>query len=68
MARFAATAKRHNAGLQLRCAISNRAEGTKLLEKDAIAPSAASTCSAARYITLKPPELRQNFANVSIHS
>src|SRR6267378_8215493 len=33
-----------NAGLQLRRAISIHAEGTKLLEKHAIAPSAARLC------------------------
>jgi hypothetical protein len=38
---------RANAGLQLRRAISIQAEGTKLLEKHAIAPSAARLCSAA---------------------
>ena len=37
-----------NAGLQLRRAISIRAEGKKLLEKHAIAPSAARLCWAAR--------------------
>jgi len=33
-----------NAGLQLRRAISIQAEGKKLLEKNAIAPSAARLC------------------------
>jgi hypothetical protein len=33
-----------NDGLQLRRAISIQAEGKKLLEKDAIAPSAARLC------------------------
>jgi len=33
-----------NVGLQLRRAISIQAEGTKLLEKHAIAPSAARLC------------------------
>src|SRR6267142_2150843 len=37
-----------NAGLQLRRAISIQAEGTKLLEKHAIAPSAARLCWTAR--------------------
>jgi len=36
-----------NVGLQLRRAISIQAEGKKLLEKDAIAPSAARLCYAA---------------------
>ena len=36
-----------NAGLQLRRAISIQAEGKKLLEKHAIAPSAARLCYAA---------------------
>jgi hypothetical protein len=34
-------------GLQLRRAVSIQAEGTRLLEKHAIAPSAARLCSAA---------------------
>ena len=37
-----------NAGLQLRRAISIQAEGKKLLEKHAVAPSAARLCSTAR--------------------
>jgi hypothetical protein len=37
-----------NAGLQLRRAISIQAEGRKLLEKHAIAPSAARLCYARR--------------------
>jgi hypothetical protein len=40
-------AKRDNAGLQLRRANSIQAEGKKLLEKHAIAPSAARLCSAS---------------------
>jgi hypothetical protein len=36
-----------NAGLQLQRAISIQAEGKKLLEKHAIAPSAARVCWAA---------------------
>jgi hypothetical protein len=36
-------------GLQLRRAISIQAEGKKFLEKDAIAPSAARLCWAARF-------------------
>jgi hypothetical protein len=36
-----------NGGLQLRRAISIQAEGTRLLEKDAIAPSAARLCWVA---------------------
>jgi hypothetical protein len=36
----------HNGGLQLRRAISIQAEGTRLLEKHAIAPSAARLCYA----------------------
>jgi hypothetical protein len=40
-----------NDGLQLRRAISIQAEGTKLLEKDAIAPSAARLCWMVRLIT-----------------
>jgi len=36
--------KRYNAGLQLRRAISIQAEGKSLLEKHAIAPSAARLC------------------------
>jgi len=40
-------AKQPNAGLQLRRAISTQAEGIGLLEKHAIAPSAASDCSVA---------------------
>jgi hypothetical protein len=39
--------KQYNAGLQLRRAICIQAEGTRLLEKHAIAPSAARLCSAA---------------------
>jgi hypothetical protein len=38
---------RINAGLQLRRAISIQAEGKRLLEKHAIAPSAARLCSVA---------------------
>jgi hypothetical protein len=38
-----------NAGLQLRRAISIQAEGTKLLKKHAIAPSAARLCYARRW-------------------
>jgi hypothetical protein len=37
-----------NAGLQLRRAISIHAEGIRLFEKHAIAPSAARLCYAAR--------------------
>ena len=37
-------ARQHNGGLQLRRAISIQAEGMKLLEKHAIAPSAARLC------------------------
>jgi len=40
--------KTPNAGLQLRRAISIQAEGIRLLEKHAIAPSAARLCCAAR--------------------
>ncbi len=40
-----------NAGLQLRRAISIQAEGIKLLEKDAIAPSAAGLCCARVRLT-----------------
>jgi hypothetical protein len=40
--------KKHNAGLQLRRAISIQAEGRKLFENHAIAPSAARLCSAAQ--------------------
>jgi hypothetical protein len=39
--------KASNVGLQLRRALSIRAEGRRLLEKDAIAPSAARLCYAA---------------------
>jgi len=40
-----------NAGLQLRRAISIQAEGKRLLEKQAIAPSAARLCwASSRYI------------------
>jgi hypothetical protein len=39
--------KAHNSGLQLRRAISIQAKGTRLLEKYAIAPSAARLCSIA---------------------
>jgi hypothetical protein len=39
--------KTHNAGLQLRRAISIQAEGKKLLEKHAVAPSAARLCYVA---------------------
>jgi hypothetical protein len=38
-----------NAGLQLRRAISIQAEGNKLLEKHAIAPSAARLCCVALF-------------------
>jgi hypothetical protein len=41
------TTKQSNAALQLRRAISIQAEGKKLLEKHAIAPSAARLCSAS---------------------
>jgi hypothetical protein len=41
--------KPYNAGLQLRRAISIQAEGIKLLEKHAIAPSAARLGYIARY-------------------
>jgi len=37
-------ARQHNGGLQLRRAISIQAEGKELLEKHAIAPSAARLC------------------------
>jgi hypothetical protein len=40
--------KMSNAGLQLRRAIIIQAEGTRLLEKYAIAPSAARLCYIAR--------------------
>jgi len=40
--------KTHNDGLQLRRAISIQAEGKKLLEKHAIAPSAARLCYPPR--------------------
>jgi hypothetical protein len=40
---------RPNAGLQLRRAISIQADGKRLLEKHAIAPSAARLCYAAPY-------------------
>jgi len=43
--------KRANAGLQLRRAISIQAEGKRLLEKHAIAPSAPRLCSTARSIS-----------------
>jgi hypothetical protein len=46
---FMVSKKPSNGGLQLRRAISIRAEGKKLLEKHAIAPSAARLCSAARW-------------------
>jgi hypothetical protein len=39
--------KTPNDGLQLRRAILIQAEGIKLLEKDAVAPSAARLCEAA---------------------
>jgi hypothetical protein len=39
--------KTSNAGLQLRRAVSIQAEGRKLLEKHAIAPSAARLCSTS---------------------
>jgi hypothetical protein len=39
--------KASNAGLQLRRAITIQAEGTRLLEKHAIAPSAARLCCAS---------------------
>jgi hypothetical protein len=54
----------HNDGLQLRRAISIQAEGTKLLEKHAIAPSAARLCYAAVRLHLKPafPKLKISFA------
>src|SRR5258705_7002353 len=42
--------KRANVGLQLRRAISIQAEGKKLLEKDAIAPSAARLCYANSFV------------------
>jgi hypothetical protein len=45
-----ATKKAHNDGLQLRRAISIQAEGTRLLEKHAIAPSAARLCYAPRNV------------------
>ncbi|MFN2515228.1 MAG: hypothetical protein ABR556_03345 [Pyrinomonadaceae bacterium] len=41
--------KKSNAGLQLRRAISIRADGIKLLENHAIAPSAARLCYVAHY-------------------
>jgi len=43
--------KRYNDGLQLRRAISIQPEGKSLLEKHAIAPSAARLCSAAGVTT-----------------
>src|SRR5258705_10558499 len=42
------SAKQPNAGLQLGCTISIQAEGKTILEKHAIAPSAARPCSAER--------------------
>src|SRR5687767_2413977 len=42
-----ATAKKSNAGLQLRRAISIQAEAIRLLEKHAVAPSAARLCWGA---------------------
>ncbi len=45
------------AGLQLRRAINIQAEGIRLLEKHATAPSAARLCSAARcHVTFKVVE------------
>jgi hypothetical protein len=44
-----------NAGLQLRRAITIQAEGQRLLAKDAIAPSAARLCSAARFVNDRRP-------------
>jgi hypothetical protein len=44
---FQSQATQDNACLQLRRAISIQAEGTRLLEKDAIAPSAARLCYVA---------------------
>jgi len=41
----------HNDGLQLRRAISIQAEGIELLEKHAIAPSAARLCSAPSLVS-----------------
>ena len=42
-----------NAGLQLRRAIGIQAEENRLLEKHAIAPSAARLCWGARKISVK---------------
>jgi len=42
--------KASNAGHQLRRAIGIQAEGKKLLENDAIAPSAARLCWVAPYL------------------
>jgi hypothetical protein len=44
---FSNSGTRDNAGLQLRRAITIQAEGKKLLEKHAIAPSAARLCYIA---------------------
>ena len=49
-AEFPVTLPQSNAGLQLRRAITIQAEGKKLLEKHAIAPSAARLCWAAWWI------------------
>jgi len=43
-----------NVGLQLRRAITIQAEGIRLLEKHAIAPSAARLCSAAAHKARHP--------------
>src|SRR5687767_14258223 len=47
MATFTLHFSRPNAGLQLRRAISIQAEGKRLLENHATAPSAARLCSSA---------------------
>src|SRR5688572_10711354 len=52
-------AKKHNVCLQLRRAISIQAEGKKLLEKHAIAPSAARLCWAtAMHLNARQGERR----------
>jgi hypothetical protein len=56
---FSNSGTRDNAGLQLRRAITIQSEGTKLLEKHAIAQSAARLCYTARHyrgFSLPTPE------------
>ena len=57
----------HNAGLQLRRATSIQAEGKRLLEKHATAPSAARLCSASG-LSLLAHKMKASYSRVGFPS